>query len=308
MRLNTDPRARSEIKPLLAHETVLPEYEPPRMPGSNRLLRPAEMDALIRERVADRDVTATLVDLAVRQHIRFEGVAASENGDGGMTLARLPSPPEDSLEPFELRLLESLFDPHIAGRPSSDDGLVRVSLSSLEGAFWIEWGRVKGALYDEIVRRDGLFSRNPEQDRNGVGSFGPAFVLLSAFACLPLGFAYGAALLLVPAIVTSVGLFFVGRAAPCRTGLGRELLRRSLGFRLFLTEAFDSSQWKPDERSLDRYLGTPSRWVLRPSGLAGSRACRRSGRCRVGTSTASPRRPRTATQQSVSWGRRSNAW
>jgi hypothetical protein len=41
----------AEIKPPFSHETVMPELEPPLVPGSQRPLRPAEMGVLIRERV-----------------------------------------------------------------------------------------------------------------------------------------------------------------------------------------------------------------------------------------------------------------
>src|SRR5262249_8377636 len=69
-------------------------------------------------------------------------------------------------------------------------------------------------------------------------------------------------------------LIVVGRTLSCRTGVGREMMRRSLGFRLFLLTAEpDEIQIREQQGVLDRFLpyamalGCASRWSDRFSGL-----------------------------------------
>src|SRR5258708_32277684 len=70
--LNETPStpAAEATKPLMAHETIVVEFTPPELDGSTkRRLRPAEIGVLLDERADTLDVSATIVDLAVRKHM-----------------------------------------------------------------------------------------------------------------------------------------------------------------------------------------------------------------------------------------------
>ena len=61
-------------KPLFAKETVVVEYTPPEVGKEKRPMRPAEIGLLLDERADTLDVTATIIDLAVRDYLRIEQV------------------------------------------------------------------------------------------------------------------------------------------------------------------------------------------------------------------------------------------
>ena len=101
-------------------ETVVPEYEPPEK------LRPAEVGLLIDESADPRDLTATIVDLAVRGYLRIEelpsqGILSRKD----WRLVRLREA-DDTLAPYEWTLFSGLF---ARGLSASDADAALVVLS-----------------------------------------------------------------------------------------------------------------------------------------------------------------------------------
>ena len=104
--------------------SIMVEYEPPED------LSPAEVGTLVDHKAEMHDITATLVDLAVRGYLTIEeeerkGIL----GLGGSTeyIFHLQKPPAEwsQLRPHELRYLHGLFPP--AGTPTSaTDGIKKV--------------------------------------------------------------------------------------------------------------------------------------------------------------------------------------
>ena len=128
-------------KPIMAHETVVVEFTPPELGRKQRRLRPAEIGVLLDERADTLDVSATIVDLAVRKHLKI-----TEEKSGGLfglfkkkdyQLDRLDNP-EDELLPYESQLKDAFFD----------DG-DSVQLSDLKNKFHEDLAKVKKALYSQ---------------------------------------------------------------------------------------------------------------------------------------------------------------
>ena len=67
--LSGDQRERR--RPFFAKDTVVIEYQPPELTRRGRRLRPAEIGTLLDERADTLDVSATIVDLAVRGYLRI---------------------------------------------------------------------------------------------------------------------------------------------------------------------------------------------------------------------------------------------
>ncbi|HLF71327.1 MAG TPA: DUF2207 domain-containing protein [Dehalococcoidia bacterium] len=222
-----------QIKPPFSHETVLPELEPPKLPDQRRAdgawdrLTPAEVGVLLDERADTLDVSATVVDLAVRQYLRIEDVTPDDGGETDYKLTKLKED-DSALHPFESVLLKAIFD-----------GGDEVMLSSLrsKGSLHDSLLESKDGLYEDSVKARKLFPSDPNSTR--VLWVVKALFLVGAGAGVGMliGVVFGVGLLALPIILAGIALVFMANSMPRRTGLGREMLRRSLGFRLFLVTA-----------------------------------------------------------------------
>jgi uncharacterized membrane protein len=141
-----------------------------------------------------------------------------------------------------------------AGAPASAPD--RVRLKDLEGVFWESLGKVKDALYDYAVKQQRLFPSNPESVRTFT-TVGLIFGLVALGLIIGglAGVLLGAALVGLPFLVAALPSIFLAKTLARRTGLGREMHRRALGFRLFLTTAQTEYQQFLEEKGVfDRYL------------------------------------------------------
>jgi len=135
--------------------SIVVGYEPP--DG----LSPAEVGTLIDERVDLKDISASIIDLAVRGHVRIEaqdrGGWFSAGPDYRFVKLRGP----DGLKPFEKRLYDQIF------RGGADS----VLLSDLREKFFPVLPGVKDDLY-RTLSRNKYFAGNPEYVRNGALAVG----------------------------------------------------------------------------------------------------------------------------------------
>ena len=114
------------------------EFEPP--DG----VRPGQIGTLIDEQADVIDVTATIVDLAVRGYLLIEEEDRAVTGRLDWTLRRLDRPVVDLL-PYERILLDALLsNPDGSGRDA-------VKLSELGGTFATRLAQVRSAMYDDVV-------------------------------------------------------------------------------------------------------------------------------------------------------------
>ena len=202
------------IRPLFAHDTVVVEFGPPQN------MRPAELGLILDESADTKDVTATIVDLAVRGYLTIaEGTAKS---DWTLTTKNGPTA---TLLPYERTLLSGLF----AGRDT-------VKLSDLKGTFAPTLRMAEGQIYaDSLLRR--LFTSSPTQARAAWGCLGFALVLVGFAVTVALGLAFGWGLVGFAIVITGIALAATFPFMPQRTAAGRDLLQHTLGFRLYMTTA-----------------------------------------------------------------------
>lgn len=238
-------------RPLLRRRPVPVEYRPP--DG----LRPGQLGVLLDERVNPVDVSATVVDLAVRGHLRIEeettrGLFRSRTD---WRLQRLDSP-DDELLGYERALAFGLF----AGRRE-------VMLSDLAGAFAEDYAAVESALYADAVKRKWFASR-PDKVRSRWLLVG-LLALVASVGLFAAAVAFTTfALALLPLVGASVALAVAHRWMPHRTPKGTALLKRTLGFREFIrTAEADRMRFAEDEHLFERYLpyavvfGAVDRWA-----------------------------------------------
>ncbi|MEP6753677.1 MAG: DUF2207 domain-containing protein [Candidatus Dormiibacterota bacterium] len=209
------PAEPERTQPLFAQDTLVVEFGPPQN------LRPAELGLILDESADTKDVTATIVDLAVRGYLT---IAASPH-QVEWTLTWKAGGDAAKLLPYEKTILDGLF----AGR-------TKVTLSDLKGTFAPTLKKAEGEIYADALSRR-LFTSSPTQARAAWGCLGFALVLVGFAATVALGLALGWGLVGLAIVITGIALAATFPFMPQRTASGRALLQHTLGFRLYMTTA-----------------------------------------------------------------------
>ena len=201
------------------------QYEPPDK------LTPGECGALVDEEVAMRDITATLVDLAVKGYMTIE----QQQRDGllGFThhneyIFHLKKPPAEwaSLSTHEQLMLAGVFD----SGASTD-----VTLSSLQNQFYRDLPGIKSAISGALVS-DGYYAHSPESVRAGYIGAGVIIGVLIVVGNGALSALMNTANIawIVAGIAVGVIICAFGWFMPAHTVQGTRTLEKVLGFEDFL--------------------------------------------------------------------------
>jgi hypothetical protein len=199
-----------------AAPTLVAEFRPVG-PGRSEFLvldgvRPGEVGTLVDERVDPIDITATLLDLAVRGHLLItELPRGSAHAQSDWSFARRSS--DDTLLDYERTLLDAVAP--VQGEP--------VLVSNLAGSVGAVIGTVQSELYDEVVQR-GWFARRPDATRNQWALIG--WIGLAVAVAITIGLAAFTSFGLVglALVALAVGVVFVGQEMPARTAKGTGVL------------------------------------------------------------------------------------
>jgi uncharacterized membrane protein len=245
---------------------VVVRYEPPEGISAGTL------GTVVDEKVDQRDITATVVDLAVRGYLAIEidkdehlfGLIKTET----IHFVRQREKSSDELLPHERFILDGIF--------SDGD---RVELSELKNRFYKKIPEIQNALYDRVIHL-GLFDARPTTVRRRTVGFGAAAAVLTigagiAWALWRGGVMPQAVILpVVAGVVTFVLFAAFAPAMPRRTRKGVELRRWALGFEEFV-ERVESDKLEADRardvfESLLPYamaLGVAATWARRFEGI-----------------------------------------
>jgi uncharacterized protein (TIGR04222 family) len=246
-----------EYVPVLHHEETPVEFVPP----DN--LRPGQLGTLVDFTANPLDVTATIVDLAVRGYLVIEEIP----GEGGFLHKpdwKLTKKKEADaeLKDYERKLLDGLFE----------DGN-EVQLSDLRYTFHTKMEEVQGALIED-AQSQGWFVRLPSATRMQWGCLGVLVLLAGAGLMTLLIIFTHAALLGIPLIVAGILLTFGAYWMPQRTAKGTAVLRRTEGFRRFINESEkERAQFAERKNLFSEYLpyaivfGATGKWAAAFAGL-----------------------------------------
>lgn len=204
-----------------APELDVVRYEPP--PD----LRPAEVGVLVNESPSTSDITATIVDLAVRRKL-----VINEREEGRIRKRKEFTfqkwePGREDLAPFERELMDGLFE---AGDTVSED--------DLKNKFYSHISSIDSELKEQVLSK-GYFDGDPAKVKGRYSVIGlalasliiPLFLLRSR---IDLGYLWAFA----PALaVTGVGVFIIGRYMSRRTAKGSEALSYVMGFKEYMATA-----------------------------------------------------------------------
>ena len=202
-------------QPLFAPDTLVVEF------GAPQNMRPGQLGLILDESADTKDVTATIVDLAVRGYLTI----AEGPGNADWTLTKKDGPDRAALLPYERTLYYGLF----TGRDA-------VKLSDLKGTFASSLKKAESEIYADAISRR-LFTSSPNQARAAWGCLGFALVLVGFAATVGLGLAFGWGLVGLSVIIAGIALAATFPFMPQRTAAGRNLLQHTLGFRLYMTTA-----------------------------------------------------------------------
>jgi uncharacterized membrane protein len=219
---------------------IVPRYEPPDD------LTPAELGTLVDNSPDMRDITATLVDLAVRGYLVIEEKKEARllglwSDKGYVFTLRKELAEWGELKPHEAKLLNALF---ARGRRTS------VELSDLENRFYKDLPEIHDRIFERLLARR-YYTQRPDKVRkvylfagaliSGITIWGGTLIA-HLMGLAPLSF-------IVAGILTAVPIIGFGWFMPARTLMGARALDGVLGFEEFLSLV--------EADRLDRTIKTP---------------------------------------------------
>jgi uncharacterized membrane protein YgcG len=216
------PVQADEAVPLSSHDEPAMESAPPAG------MRPGQAGTLLDGAANPRDVTGTIVDLAVRGYLRIEDAPPGQTHQD-WRLVRLDK--TGGLLDYEQILLDGLFKD-----ASCDSGAASTLLSELGPAFAGQLRQAQDALYTDVANR-GWFTGRPDRARRRWLIIGCVLFATGTVAIVVAAARSHLGLIPVPVALAGLVLICCARWMPVRTAKGTDLARRLLGFRRYLTTA-----------------------------------------------------------------------
>ncbi|MBE0477785.1 DUF2207 domain-containing protein [Candidatus Aerophobetes bacterium] len=149
--------------------SVMVRYHPPAK------LTPSEAGTIVDERVDITDITAMVIDLAVRGYFKIKQVASTKllflsKKDYIFNLLKEDYPNDANLKKHERSFLMGIFE----------GGKKEVALSSLKNKFYLHLSGIKNSVYAELTR-EGYFSAQPDKIRKVYFGFGLFLIFIGFF-------------------------------------------------------------------------------------------------------------------------------
>jgi len=230
-------------------------------------LRPGQIGTLVDEKANTLDVTATIVDLAVRGHLRIDEVAEKRGWFGKADWKLTKLKPSTDLRDYERSLLDSLFTTG-----------AEVKLSELRNTFADRMHAVQDLLYDDVVAQ-GWFASRPDKMRRRWQIIGAVASVVSLGLVVLFAAISTAGLVPVPLFVGSILLLAGANRMPRRTAKGTGVMRRCEGFRRFIDESEkERARFAEQQHLFSEYLpyaivfGATDKWARAFAGLEGQLA------------------------------------
>ena len=229
-------------------QPVAVRYEPP---GA---LTPAEVGTLVDNSPDMRDITATIVDLAVRgflriketQEDRFLGLGTKT--EYALQLVRADSEWKD-LRRHEEGLLHALFGQTsgpVAAPGAAGTVIDEVSIDDLKNRFYKHVPEIKERIFSQLIDR-GYYVRRPDRVR---AMFYVLAGIVAIGGSVVSGIAEAGAAPFVASILSGVIIGVFGHFMPARTVEGARTLEGALGFEEFLGRV--------ESDRFDRVIRTPA--------------------------------------------------
>jgi len=239
-------------------QAIAVQYEPPDK------LTPGECGTLVDNEAAMRDITATLVDLAVKGYLTIE--QRDESHLLGLSHSKeyifhLKKPPSEwaSARPHEARMLAALFD---------NGASTEVKLSDLQNHFYTELPGIRDSIFQALMT-DNYYLHQPDSVRQG-------FLMVAGNGFLARATGIASPTWIIAGIASGLVICVFGYFMSARTVTGQRALEKVLGFEDFLgrtqKDQIDRLQTSPElfEKFLPyaMALHVEKKWVQAFSGIA----------------------------------------
>ncbi len=181
---------------------------------------PGQVGTVVDETVDVVDISATVVDLAVRNYLWLAEVPGPD-----WQIARR-NPPDEHLHDFERAVYETLL-------PGGTDAVL---VSQLRARGRLDLRKISDAMYADVVTKR-WFSRRPDTARGRLTWLGAGIFALGAVATAVLTFTLGEALLGVAVALAGLAVAAAAALLPSRTARGRVLVGQVRGLLDYLHTA-----------------------------------------------------------------------
>ncbi len=259
-------------------QPIVVEYEPPEN------LRPAEISLVLNQEVNQEDLSATILDLAVKGFVKIKEIKEKifglfEEKDYELVKIKDFKDQKEDLRGYERKLLEKIFE-----------NKEKVSISELKNRFYFEVEAILDSVYSEISSLNYFFG-NPKKVVNRWRNLGLVIIFSSLFC--PFVFQNN----LVPFFsFLSSGILFLIFAPfmPKRTKKGVEIYQKILGFKEYISSAEKYRvQFYERENIFEKYLpyalvfGLAEKWAKAFEGIYTTPPSWYEGEWKGGFSTSS---------------------
>jgi uncharacterized membrane protein len=203
--------------------SVAPMYEPPKG------LTPAEAGTLITDNIEARDITSTLIDLAVKGYLKIieheEKVLFMKHTDHTLRLMK-PRPEWQGLAAHEIEVLNNIFPEETAEE---------TTLSSLKNRFYVALPSIRQEIMQALDSKD-LYSVDPDSAKGlmlvGVLIIALPFLWLQTTGRIRI--LNSPLVLLVSVAISALIVFLFGRHLAAKTVRGARTRVECLGFKEFM--------------------------------------------------------------------------
>ncbi|MDF1543836.1 MAG: DUF2207 domain-containing protein [bacterium] len=224
-------------------EATVVKYNPPEVNG--RELTAAEVGTLIDENLDPRDISATMVGLAVKGYLKIEEVEMKilvfSRKDYKLTALKTEF---QELTEFEQWLMAGLFQ----------NGKTEVLVSDLKNKFYKYLPKLSKAIYKQLVSHR-FFATSPQQTVGRYMGYGALVLILAGVSQLiSTDFSLQPKLIII-SILTAMPFFLFSKAMPAKTRQGALALADVLGFQEFLERAEKDKLERMEDKDLfSKYL------------------------------------------------------
>lgn len=224
-------------------DSIMVQYNPPRRDGKD--LTPAEVGALIDETLDPRDISASMIGLAVKGYLKIEEteqkILIFTHKDYKITQLK---DADSELTEFETILLSGLFA----------SGGSTIMISQLKNKFYKYLSQLSEAVFDQLVGYR-YFARSPKVTRAKYAGYGVIVIIIAVFAQLFLSTADTIVKPIIFAVFTGLPFFLFSKAMPAKTNKGALALADIKGFQEFLMRAEkDKLERMNDKELFSKYL------------------------------------------------------
>ena len=223
--------------------SVAPMYEPPVK------MSPAECGALLGDEVHPRDITSTVVDLAVRGFLRIEETQEKHifTSSSDYIFHLLKGRTEwQSLASHEQTLLEGMF---------TGEAGETCTLSSLRNHFYTSIPVMKGYI-ESSLNQKGMYGLDPDS-AHGYALVG-ALLIAGPFVALQwagiVNFALSMSLLILCVILSAIIFFVFARIMPAKSLLGARTVVGIQGFQEFMNRVEGDKLRTMPSNTFEKYL------------------------------------------------------